>query len=319
MVYYFSMFDRFFRGKAPRTRKKNPWLFIAIILIGVGVFLGFYFAISSKDTKNGISRSALAKTWNSGNNIEKTLSEAQKAIESYPFDEYYLSICGIAYYYSALNAQEEETRQQELEKAVIALRKALAVGLPSRMKGQVYYILAKAYYQKGEPWFDLAERYFLLAKESGSKEKDIPQYLAIVYAGRKDYNRAVSWFEQALENNTSDALLLSAAISYMNTDQKEKARDLLLRLESSASDAKIRLKASLLLAQDNFDSGDIQAALNRYQIVLKEDPVNVDAWYGLGLIYAKLNDQLGARAAFRKVVQIDPNHADARRRLAEKL
>lgn len=34
-------------------------------------------------------------------------------------------------------------------------------------------------------------------------------------------------FEQALENNTSDALLLSAAISYMNTDQKEKARDLL--------------------------------------------------------------------------------------------
>ncbi|HNV36078.1 MAG TPA: hypothetical protein PKL79_03560, partial [Rectinema sp.] len=101
------MLDRFFRGKAHHTKKKNPWLFIAIALIAVGVFLGFYFAIRGRSAKNSISRSALAKVWNSGNNIEQTLSEAQKAIESYPFDEYYLSICGIAYYYSALNAQEE--------------------------------------------------------------------------------------------------------------------------------------------------------------------------------------------------------------------
>ncbi len=165
----------------------------------------------------------------------------------------------------------------------------------------------------------MAERYFLLAKDKGSRQQDIPQYLAIVYAGKKDYAHAAEWFELALKNDSSDTLLLSAAITYNNTDQREKARDLLLRLESSASDAKIRLKAKVLLAQDNFDSGDIDAALQGYQEVLKEDPLNVDAWYGLGLVYSKKNDQLGARAAFRKVVQIDPNHVDARRRLAEKL
>jgi len=280
--------------------------------------LGVYLIIHNQNSKNILSRAELATLWNSGN-IEKTLTESRKATESFPFDEYYLSIKGISSYYWALNAQDEESRQQLFEESVVSLRKALAVGVPAKMRAQIYYVLAKAYYQKGDPWFDMAERYFLLAKDNGSKEQDIPQYLAIVYAGKKDYARAADWFELALKNDASDPLLLSAAITYNNINQKEKSRDLLLRLEASASDAKIRLKAKLLLAQDSFDAGDISAALQGYQEVLKEDPLNVDAWYGLGLVYSKKNDQLGARAAFRKVVQIDPNHADARRRLAEKL
>jgi tetratricopeptide (TPR) repeat protein len=288
-----------------------------LIIVSVS-FLGVYLIIHNQNSKNILSRAELATLWNSGN-IEKTLTESRKATESFPFDEYYLSIKGISSYYWALNAQDEESRQQLFEESVVSLRKALAVGVPAKMRAQIYYVLAKAYYQKGDPWFDMAERYFLLAKDNGSKEQDIPQYLAIVYAGKKDYARAADWFELALKNDASDPLLLSAAITYNNINQKEKSRDLLLRLEASASDAKIRLKAKLLLAQDSFDAGDISAALQGYQEVLKEDPLNVDAWYGLGLVYSKKNDQLGARAAFRKVVQIDPNHADARRRLAEKL
>ncbi|MEN6297361.1 MAG: tetratricopeptide repeat protein [Rectinema sp.] len=288
-----------------------------LIIVSVS-FLGVYLIIHKQNSKNILSRAELATLWNSGN-IEKTLTESRKATESFPFDEYYLSIKGISSYYWALNAQDEESRQQLFEESVVSLRKALAVGVPAKMRAQIYYVLAKAYYQKGDPWFDMAERYFLLAKDNGSKEQDIPQYLAIVYAGKKDYARAADWFELALKNDASDPLLLSAAITYNNINQKEKSRDLLLRLEASASDAKIRLKAKLLLAQDSFDAGDISAALQGYQEVLKEDPLNVDAWYGLGLVYSKKNDQLGARAAFRKVVQIDPNHADARRRLAEKL
>jgi tetratricopeptide (TPR) repeat protein len=305
--------NRFFQSKSRRP------IFLLLLIIAVAASLGGYLILHRQNnSKEIMSRAAIASLWNSGE-VEKTLTEARKATQAFPFDEYYLSIKGIASYYWALNAQDEETRQQLFEESVVSLRKALAVGVPAKMKAQIYYVLAKAYYQKGDPWFDMAERYFLLAKESGSREQDIPQYLAIVYASKKDYARAAEWFGQALKNDSSDTLLLSAAITYNNIDQREKSRDLLLRLETSASDANIRLKATLLLAQDSFDSGDISAALQRYQEVLKEDPLNVDAWYGLGLVYSKENDQLGARAAFRKVVQIDPNHADARRRLAEKL
>jgi tetratricopeptide (TPR) repeat protein len=310
----------FFQKNRPYSHspKTSLWFIVVLAIIVSVASFGIYLVIHKQSSKNILSHTALAALWNSGD-TEKTLTESRRAAEALPFDEYYLSVKGISSYYLALGAQDEETRQQLFEESVISLRKALAVGVPAKMRAQIYYVLAKAYYQKGEPWFDMAERYFLLAKDKGGRQQDIPQYLAIVYAGKKDYAHAAEWFELALKNDSSDTLLLSAAITYNNTDQREKARDLLLRLESSASDAKIRLKAKVLLAQDNFDSGDIDAALHGYQEALKEDPLNVDAWYGLGLVYSKKNDQLGARAAFRKVVQIDPNHADARRRLAEKL
>ncbi len=312
------MSRRFFRRKRPSSPRKPLWFIgIAIAVVSVSLF-GVYRFVHTQNSKNILSHAALAALWNSGD-IEKTLGESRKATEVFPFDEYYLSVEGVASYYMGLNAQDEETRQQFFEESVVSLRKALAVGVPAKMRAQIYYVLAKAYYQKGDPWFDMAERYFLMAKDKGSKQQDIPQYLAIVYASKKDYAHAAEWFELALKNDSSDTLLLSAAMTYMNVGQREKARDLLARLESSASDAKIRLKAKLLLAQDSLDAGDMRAALQRYQEVLKDDPLNVDAWYGLGLVYSKQNDQLGARAAFRKVVQIDPHHAEARRRLAEKL
>ncbi len=293
------------------------FIVVVIIVVSMSSF-GVYWLIHTHNATNILSHAALAALWNAGD-VEKALSESRKATAVFPFDEYYLSVEGVSSYYMGLNAQDEETRQRLFEESVVSLRKALAVGVPRKMRAQIYYVLAKAYYQKGEPWFDMAERYFLMAKDKGSTQEDIPQYLAVVYAGKKDYAHAAQWFELALKNDSSDTLLLSAAITYTNVGQKEKARALLARLESSASDAKIRLRAKLLLAQDTLDAGDIPAALQRYQEVLKDDPLNVDAWYGLGLVYSKQNDPLGARAAFRKVVQIDPHHAEARRRLAEKL
>jgi|GEM_PF-276955 len=314
---YMSTIKSRARNRQFRSTHLRGWAIsgaVAVILCTVT-----YFYISQRNSASyQVSRSELARIWNSGE-VEKTLVESRKAIEKLPFDEYYISMQGISAYYSALNAQDEEARQELFEESVLALRKALAIGLPMRMKSQIYYILGKSYYQKGEPWFDLAQRYLLLAKESGSREKDISQYLAIVYSDQKDYEHAASWFEQALKENPSDALYLSAAVMYSNTNQKEKSREILYRLSSSSPDAKIKLKARLLLAQDNLDSGDINAALQGFQDVLSEDPLNTEAWYGIGLVYLKRNNALEARAAFRKVVQIDPNHIDARRQLAEKL
>lgn len=312
------MFNAFSHKIGTRRYGRSLWI-AAIVFVLIGcISMGLFFILKSSSTKGVLSHSEIAKLWNEGN-IEKTIAESRKAAQAFPFDAFYLSMRGISAYYSALDAQDEETRQQLLEESVISLRKALVIGVPSGMRAQVYYILAKAYYQKGEPWFDLAERYFLLARNNGSKEKDLPQYLAVVYAGKKDYEHAIEWFELSLKGDTSDILTLSAAISYKNIGKNDRARELLANLETHATDAKIRLKAKLLLAQDSYDSGDVSAALQRYEEILKEDPLNADAWYGLGLVYAKKNDQLGARAAFRKVVQIDPNHADARKRLAEKL
>ncbi len=311
------MLNAVLRGRRGHTQLRRIWPAIiaaaAIVLIGATALL-----LSNHSQKTAVSRTELASLWNSGQ-IEKTLVESRAAVEKSPFDEYFLTMRGISAYYSALNAQDEETRQLLLEESVVALRKAVAIGIPNRMKAQLYYILGKSYYQEGTPWFDLAKRYLLLAKKSGSRENDISQYLAILYSAQKDYAGALPWFEEALKNDPSEPLQLSAAVMYSSTGQGDKASAILNQLSSSAKDAKIKLKAKVLLSQIKFDAGDIAGALQGYQQALSEDPLNVDAWLGLGFIYSKQNNSLEARAAFRKVVQIDPTNADARKQLAGKL
>ncbi len=311
------MVNAFLRGRRGRTQHRHllPAIIAAVAIALVGAMA---IILSNHNQRAAISRTEIASLWNSGQ-IEKTLAESRTAVEKSPFDEYFLTIQGIASYYSALNAQDDETRQQLLEESVVALRKAAAIGVPNRMKAQLFYILGKSYYQKGAPWFDLAERSLLLAKKSGSREGDISQYLAILYSSQNDYTGALPWFEQALKNEPSEPLLLSAAVTYRSAGQIEKARDILNQLSLSAKDAKIKLKANVLLSQMKFEAGDIMGAFQGYQQALSEDPLNVDAWLGLGFIYAKQNNTLEARAAFRKVVQIDPTNVDARKQLAGKL
>lgn len=311
------MLSAVLRGRRGRPNIRRLWAAI-IVAAAICLIAAITVILRASSQKGFISRSELASLWNSGQ-VDKTLVEARKATGKAPFDEYFLSMQGISAYYSALNAQDEETRQQLLEEAVISLRKADAVGVPNRIKAQIYYILGKVYYQEGEPWFDLAEHYLQLAQKSGSREKDISQYLAILYSAQKDYTGALQWFEQALKDNPSEPLLLSAAMTYGNTGHNDKAKEILNQLSSSAKDAKIKLKAKVLVSQMEFDAGDFNGAFQGFQEILSEDPLNVDAWYGLGLIYSKQNNVLEARAAFRKVVQIDPSHADARKQLAAKL
>ncbi len=283
-----------------------------------GLAFGVYALIKPSQTGASFSRKTLADLWNSGN-IAATLEQARIAADTALTDPYYYALRGIAAYYAALDAQEEEGRQQLLEESIASIRKARAIGLRGRLVAQSVYVLAKAYYQKGDPWFDLAERGFLEARQAGIKEKDLAQYLAAIYASRKDYANAVAWFERSLKEEPSDLLKLSAAISYRGMGNSEKARQLFHEIISTGTDARIKLKAKLALAQDMLDNKSIAEAKQLFQEVINEDSVNAEAWFGLGLACFAQNDQIGSRAAFRKVVQIDPNHVEARRKLADKL
>lgn len=283
-----------------------------------GLAFGAYAFTRPAHKGTAFSHKSLAALWNSGD-VAKTLEQARAAADTAISDPYYHALRGIAAYYAALDAQEEESRQQLLEESILSLRKARAIGLRGQLAAQCAYVLAKAYYQKGDPWLDLAEREFHEARKGGVKEQDLAQYLAAIYASRKDYANAVAWFERSLSEKPSDLLKLSAAISYRGMGNGEKANQLLTEIISSGTDARIRLKAKLALAQDLLEKGKTAEAKQLFQEVIKEDAVNADAWFGLGLACLAENDQIGSRAAFRKVVQIDPNHIEARRKLAEKL
>jgi tetratricopeptide (TPR) repeat protein len=65
-------------------------------------------------------------------------------------------------------------------------------------------------------------------------------------------------------------------------------------------------------AQSWENSGQWALAMSTYQKILKHEPENVVARYKLGLVELKVGMADAAIAEFKQVLQVDPNHDDAR-------
>ena len=297
-----------------------------VIVAIIGISLGLYFGVFSRNsTKNSMSgemksfpKSAILEMWSSGDKVA-TLNMTRASLEISPIDPFYLSFNGIAAYYLSSDKPEGEEKQSLLDEAVFSLRKAMASGGTLPVAAQVEYVLGKAYFQKGQPWYDLAAKYLALAKKDGYEGKDSEQYLGLSYAGLLDHEAAVRHFETALEQGSSDVLMLSAAISYKELGNTEKTSELLGKVVDSATDALIVQRARFMLGDMAMVSGDIEKAREQYQAIVDTDPRSAEGWYKLGLIAEIMKDPIKARADWRKATSIDPNHVEARKKLAERL
>jgi tetratricopeptide (TPR) repeat protein len=264
------------------------------------------------------SKSVVLEAWKS-QNLQKTLDLSRAALLAKPLDTFFLSFEGIASYYLSTGKPEGEERQSLLDEAVLSIRKALATKESLPVKAQVEYVLGKAYYQKGEPWYDLAVKYLELAKAAGYSSKDIEQYLGLAYVGLGMHDKAVAHFEEALKGSQSDLLMLSAAVSYKELGNETRAKELLDKAVGVASDAVVTQKARYLLAEMAYKKGDLAGAKALYSAIIDADAASADAWYWLGVIYEAEKDPIKARAAWRKATAINPNHVEARKKLATKL
>lgn len=308
-----------------RRRHISPWrkVFLVFSVLIIATAIGAAAYTSVRANRHNLAVPAMKKEilslWNTGNR-QQTLEMARKACETMPLDPFFLGMRGIAAYYSSFDSTEDDgQRQSLLDEALISLRKSLAVKGSNPLKGQIDFVLAKTYFQKGQPWYDLAERYFNEAEKAGIHDPDLSSYMGIISTWKKDYAKAATFFERALQQNASDIVMMSAAVSYRELGNLEKATELLKKILENAADPKIRSRAMLMLGQEYLRQRSFRDAEGMFQKVIEQDPLNADAWYGLGLVYADNKDTLRARSAFRKAVQIDPNHIDARRKLAEKL
>lgn len=263
-------------------------------------------------------KNEILTAWGSGDKAA-TLDMARSSLERAPVDPFYLSFNGIAAYYLSMDKPEGDEKQALLDESVGSLRKALASGGKLPVKAQVEYVLGKAYYQKGQPWYDLATKYLTAAKASGYQGKDSDQYLGLCYAGMQNHGEAVKHFEDALKVAPSDVLMLSAAISYKELGDAAKTDELLSQVVSAASDALIVQRARFILGEMAVAGGDFAKASTIYQAVVDTDPRSAEGWYRLGLVAEAQKDPIKARADWRKATSIDPSHVEARKKLAERL
>ncbi len=313
------------RGRA-YGRSFGPALRLAAILLVAGTaVLGYlHFTRDTEALRDGAepppahSRKEILDTWNAGD-TEASLSMTRASLESQPLDPFYLSMNGIAAYYLSSSRTEGDERQALLDESVFSLRKALATGESLPVKAQVEYVLGKAYFQKGSPWFDLAAEFLSLAKTHGYEAKDMEHYLALSFAGQEKHAEAAAHFETAIAQLSSDVLMLSAAISYKELGDINRSAELLAKAIEISGDGIVVQRARSMLGEFAIARKDWTEARNLFQAVVEADPRSAEGWYSLGLVSEALGDPIRARSEWRKATSIDPNHIEARKKLADRL
>ena len=111
--------------------------------------------------------------------------------------------------------------------------------------------------------------------------------------------------------------MLSIAEQYYKAGELNASSQYLFRIINNSSNDEIILKSRLLLGNIYIDNGELDNALEQFNLVLKSNDNSADAHYGIGLIYEKQENLVAARAEWRKARKIQPNHAGAVKKLSE--
>lgn len=93
------------------------------------------------------------------------------------------------------------------------------------------------------------------------------------------------------------------------TDQLAELRNRISGLEKMLLSQPENVEATLQLANDYFDLGNYDKAVEVYQKAITLDPHNTDAITDMGVAYRRLKKPDEAVAAFRRTLSVKPDHA----------
>lgn len=290
---------------------------IAALAVAICLRLDRSGAFSRGDEGRPVPKREILADW-SGQKWADARSKAAASLAAAPLDPFYLSFRGLAAFYEGMELPEGEERADLVDEAIASLRKAIASGgripLP-----QVQYVLGKAYYEKGEYYYDESAAFMESAIAAGYSAKDSREYLALAYSRLGNVSKAVESFEAALAADRSAPLLIAAAKAYMDARSPAKAEALLLEAIASGDDDVAAANGRFLLGDIYRERGELGKAEEQYVLALAKDPESAEAHYRLGLVWQAKGDPIKARAEWRKAVSIDPMHAASRQKLSEKL
>jgi tetratricopeptide (TPR) repeat protein len=272
----------------------------------------------------GNEKKELIQLWEDGA-YDLVFNLSRERLLSKPMDYSLLILHGFASYQLAVAQINRFDTLTYIDECIWSLRKAL---LSKEGPGdlRIYYVLGKAYYNKGQGYADLAVQFLEEARDGAYNAGDIPEYLGLAYADIHDYRSSVAAFSLALNPQEgaevsspgqipSDRFLLAIAHSYIELNEPDAALAYLVRCVETSRDSNAVTAARLLLGAILGKAGDTEGAEAQYLAILEDDGDNAEAYYQLGELYAAGGDTTRARAEWRRAVRVDPAHAGARVRL----
>ncbi len=246
----------------------------------------------------------------------RTASEL--ALGGSPMDPFFLSFKGLSSFYLALAEIDADARQSLLDDAIFSLRKSFLPGAHP-IESQARFILGKAYFHKGQDYYEEAIEAIEAAMAASAVYDDGWEYLALAAQALGYHERSVGYFEEAMERAPDSAELKAAgAHAYLELGNFERAESLALSAYADSQDDYVRERCSFMLADLYRKQGRMAEALGRYSEIKSVNPESADAWYYEGLVLMETGEPIKARASWRKAVSIDPMHSGARLKLAER-
>lgn len=245
-------------------------------------------------------------------------SASELALSISPMDPFFLSFKGLSSFYLALAEIDADARQSLLDDAIFSLRKSFLPG-SHPLESQARFILGKAYFHKGQDYYEEAIEAIEAAMAGSSVYDDGWEYLALAAQGLGYHERSVGYFEEAMKRAPESAELKAAgARAYLELGNLERAESLALSAYADSQDDYVRERCSFMLAELYRKQGRMAEALDRYNEIKSVNPESADAWYYEGLVLMETGEPIKARASWRKAVSIDPMHGGARLKLAER-
>jgi tetratricopeptide (TPR) repeat protein len=305
-----------FAPNKQRSRKKIIKIFLLILWLVSVLAGGLWFiqkGLKFFPSTDAAEQKTLLDLWNSKSYLE-IVRYTENVLKKKPMDPYSLVFQGFAYFYAGVNQTTVEEKISFMDRTIIALRRAkLNEQLP--LKGEVDYILGKAYYHKGVHFADLSAKYMLEAIDGRYIGQDSYEYLGLSYSVIGEYSESLKYFLKAIESNPTDLLFLTVAQTYYQLGDKVAAEEYLMRAVNKSTDPALTQKARFLLGDIYFQNKEYIKSEEQYVKILENNPQSPDAYFFLGEIYHALGDTVKARASWRRTLRIDPNYFGALRRL----
>lgn len=301
--------------KSSSSRSLNPVVPVLVgitLIAGILIYLvissfgGFVNDISSLETK-------LEESWDK-NEYKQVVEYAELILNDNPVNIAALYYRGNANFVLGYNEIDIDSKIDYMDEAILSLRKALVL-YPESIRHKIEYVLAKAYYIKGDFYASLSVQYMNQAIAGQFVLSDSYEYLGLAYAMLERYDEAIKAFLAAKETQDSEVLDLTLARTYFLNAEYENSKEIIQHFLMKSDNTKNVINANILLGDIYFAQEFFKEALAVYQDIIKQNSSIDLLYYKEGLCYEALGDQVKARASWRKAVNLNPANQDALNKL----
>ena len=308
--------DRY-RHSSPKRKRRNiiPVVAVALLVLIPAVVVGVVRLARRDGGGSDVStqQATILELWNI-RDYDSIIARCEESLRRDPMNTDALVFKGFACFYKAVSEMSLEEKIPLYDEAIVALRRA-KLGSVGQWSGEIDYVLGKAYFHKGRYYHDLSVRYLLSSLDEMFLGDDSYEYLGIAYTQLGDPAQGIDWFLKALDENRSDLLLLTIAQNYVQLEQPGEAEGYLLQAIDVTEEPAIEKKSRFLLGEIYYARKQYGQAEEHYSRILQIDPESADAHYYLGEVFLAAGDPIKARKKWRDAYISDPNHYGARLRL----